>query len=190
METDLLPQTVISALPPAYSEDNSVRKQEIYAAFIEFESLPDPDKAAFLGVEVELTGALKGRYKKIPKLIDFARKYGVHQNTLTAWRRREDFAASVEARQKEWGIDLMPNVMASLYRRCVRYGISSDVELFLAYYKNWDRKQVIKHQVEKFDENDIRALLAMLPKEEQDKYYATLFDIIDRAKVLGSGGKA
>lgn len=161
-------------------------KLDAYRAFVEFYAMPDPDKAAMFDIPKD---PKTGRYERTPTLGDFAKKYGVHRNTLTLWKQREDFVAAVDLKQKQWGLDLVPNVMASLYRRCVKYGISTDVELFLAYYKNWDRKQVIKHLTERFDMDDIRALLAPLPKEDQEKFYGILSEIIAKAEILGGSSQ-
>lgn len=181
--------TVNKDATPTESANGDIRKLDIYNKFVEFESLPDPDKAAFLGVPMIKEGKNAGRYEKIPKGSDFAVKYGVHINTLTAWKNRPEFLVEVDRRQKAWGTDLVPNVMASLYRRCVRYGIGTDVELFLAYYKQWDRKQVIKHIQEKFDADDIRALLEPLPKDKQDQFYAVITSILSEAELSRGSGE-
>lgn len=161
-----------------------IKKQEVFNKFVDFMALPDPDKARLFGVAFD---EKKGRYESIPSQKDFALKYGVTENTLVLWKKRKDFQSAVDSKQQEWGLDTVPNVMASLYRRCIKYGISTDVELFLAFYKGWDRKQVIKHVHEKFDMDDVRALIAPLPQEMQDKFHATIAEIISAARVHGSG---
>ena len=165
-------------------EGRGVYKQEVFDAFVLFMSMPDPDKAKMFDVPFD---EKKGRYEWIPKQVDFAKKYGVSQETLSGWKRRKDFVSAVDAKHRQWGLDTVPNVMAALYRRCLKYGISTDIELFLAYYQNWDRKQVIRHEHEKFDMNDVRALIAPLPKEKQEKFYALIDEIIGEARVSGTG---
>lgn len=160
------------ALPPL--------KAAIFAEFIEFYAMPDPDKAKAFNIPFDKE---KGRYERIPTMQDFALKHGVHRNTLGAWKQRPEFVAAVDLKQREWGLDLVGNVMAALYRRCVRYGFAADVELFLAYYKNWDRKQVIKHVTEKFSMDDIRALLAPLPVADQERFYALITDIVTQSGI-------
>lgn len=157
-----------------------IQKNHVFNEFVKFMAMADPDKAEMFGITFDVK---KRRYERIPNLQDFAKKHGVHRNTLGAWKKREDFKKAVDAKQEQWGVDLLPNVMAALYRRCVQYGISTDVELFLAYYKKWDRRQVIKHIGEKFDLDDVRALIAPLPKEKQEHFYGLITEIITEAEV-------
>lgn len=185
---EALPSPDVVKEPPKGGDESFVHpdKVEIYRTFVEFESLPDPDKAEMMGIPLIKDGPDKGRYERIPTQGDFARKYGVHQNTLSNWKAKPEFINAVDAKRGNWGEDRLSNVMAALYRRCVRYGFASDVELYLAYYKQWDRKQVIKHITEKFADDDIRAILSVLPKEKQDEFYALLAGIISDAETLRS----
>jgi hypothetical protein len=45
-------------------------------------------------------------------------------------------------------------------------------------------------QVQKLDMDDVRAVIAVLPKERQDQFYATITDILAEAELLRSSGKA
>lgn len=161
-------------------ERRTLYKDDVFQKFVEFYAAPDPDKARMFDVPFDQSTQ---RYTFIPGQKDFAKKYGVSANTLTGWKRRSDFIGGVDSLQREWGVDVVPNVMASLYRRCIKYGMATDVELFLAYYKGWDRKQMAKAPSEKFDMDDIRALLAPLPQEKQDEFHSLIAQIIIEARV-------
>lgn len=160
----------------------SLHKQELFKKFIDFYAMPDPDKCAEFDIPFD---EKKGKYERVPTQIDFAKKYGLARETLSRWKNRIDFIPAVERQQKGWGLEKIPNVMAALYRRCLRFGISSDVELYLAYYANWDRKQVIKLTGEKYDLDDLRSLVALLPEDRQKAFYATISNIIRETEIYG-----
>lgn len=162
----------------------TIRKKAIFDAFVEFCASPDPDRAEMFGYKLD---PLKNRYEKIPSQKDFAIKYGVSQDTLVDWKKREDFIIAVDIKQKQWGVDLTANVMASLYKRCLKYGISADVELFLAYYKNWDRKLVIKDSAERFTVDDLRSLISTLPKNKQDDFITYVSEVLAEAELRRGG---
>lgn len=154
-------------------------KAEIYKKFVHFYSLPDPDKCEFLGIERDT----KGKYIQRPTQSMFAKKFGVSDDTLSIWKKRENFAKEVDKEQMDWGLDKVGNVLASLYRRCLDYGKAEDVELFLAYYKGWDKKQVVAMQREIFSMDDLRALIGVLPQEKQEAFYETISNIITEAEL-------
>ncbi len=179
-ENQILDEVGGEKILPTKSENTTeLYKSEVYHKFVEFYSLPDPDKCDFL--DIPFIEKLR-KYESEPTLKAFAIKFGVHQDTLTNWKKREDFLSAVGARRSDWGKDKTGNVLAALYRRCVKYGMSYDVEMYLAYFEGWDKKQVIETSKEKFDMDDIRALIAPLPKEEREKFYAIITDIITKAE--------
>lgn len=177
--------TVSNQLPaPAVSKPShtDVVKADIYQKFVEFMSMPDPDKAALFNIPKDE----KGKYERMPTLQDFALKFGVHPNTLTAWKARADFGPGVLSRRMAWGANLTPNVLAALYRRCIQFGRSEDVESWLAIMEGFDRKKGNPMiEVNNFTVNDLRVLVAALPKEKQDQFHATLSNIIVEARNAG-----
>lgn len=172
-------QTIDS--PPPKMDTTSVTKADVFQKFVKFMSLPDPEKAEMFEIPLN---PKTGRYEKIPNIGDFARKYGVHRNTLSNWRNKEEFINAVSFKRKQWGLEKVPNVLASLYTRCIKYGMAYDVETFLAYYDNWDRKQVQKQVREQFTQDDIRLLLSALPKNEQDQFYGHLAELVARSELI------
>lgn len=154
---------------------NKPHKNALYLKFIEYSSLPDGEKADYLAIEKD---PKTGHYKSKPTQKLFAAKFGLSEDTLSLWKKREGFAVAVDMKRKEWGLNLIPNVLASLYRRCVKYGMAYDVETFLSYYTGWSRTQKVDMGNTKFTMDDVRALIAPLPKADQEKYYAILTDIV------------
>lgn len=160
-------------------------KELIFEQWIEYNSVPDADKARILNIPFN---EKTGRFEQNPSAELFAKKYGLAPSTLYRWKQRPEFRRARQVVNKKWGQELTPNVMASLYRRCMKYGQHEDVELWLAYFEGWDKKKVlqIKHRHEIFDMKDIRALLAYLPLSEQQDFYATIARIIERAELFRS----
>lgn len=161
------------------SDDDAPYKLKVYHKFVEFYSLPDPEQAEFLSIPYN--DKLK-KFERPATLKEFAKAYGVHQDTLTNWKKRDDFIVAVDSKRREWGKDRTANVLSSLYRRCIKYGMSYDVETYLAFYEGWDKKKVIEASGTKFDMDDIRALIAPLPKDKQEKFYAVITQIITEAQ--------
>lgn len=147
-------------------------------------AMPDPDKCEMLDIGIDRQ---TGMPLERPTLKKFAEFEGVSDRTLREWKRRSDFQKTVMAHRHEWGKDRTSNVMAALYRTCIERGNAYDVELWLAYMENWDRKQVVKIVQDKFDADDLRAILAQLPEEVADEYYVKLGELITLAELHGSG---
>lgn len=113
----------------------------------------------------------------------FAGKYKLHESQLSRWKDRNDFVELKSIARREKWEELTPDVIHGLYERCVRYGMASDVELWLAYVEGWDKKQVLEHREEiTLGPNDIRAMVDLLPEEKQGKFYDVLTRLISEAE--------
>lgn len=176
MEDELVKERLIAYQPPLKDE---VKKKEIFQKFIEYSSLPDYEKAQLLGF---VLNSQTGKFDRLPNLTDFAKKYGVTNQTLTNWRKRPDFLNAVNNKMIAKGIDRVPNIMDALYRRCVRHGMAYDIELYLAYFQNWSRTQSVKMTVEKFQQDDLRYLISLLPKQKQSEFYGFVTKLITEAE--------
>lgn len=145
-------------------------KEEVFEEYLNWMSLSTPEK--------QQLGITTGR--------DFARTHGISEDRLSKWKRQEGFQELVNERMRQRWNELTPNVLYALYIRCMKYGMASDVELWLAYFQDWTRKMVGKNkkaEVE-FTQNDIRALLAPLSKDEQNKYIGLLNEISHKAGLI------
>lgn len=155
----------------------------IYAEFCVWYSRPDIDRWEMLGVsEADIQNPKHYAYRRAPTQRDFAKFHGIHENTCSRWKREPTFGNQVSNEREAWGKNLTANVIASLYRRCIKYGMAYDVETWLAYIEGWDRKQVIQ-VVERYDTGDIRAILSALPPEEQQEFYEYITRAIQRAEL-------
>lgn len=165
------------------SGTGTLHHPDAFNEFVKFYALPDPDKAAMFNIPID---PKTGRYESIPNMGDFALKWGISRETLRLWKNRDDFQAQVSKSHKDWGKDKVGNVMASLYTRCMKYGLAYDVELFLAYYADWRKDKVEAKPVQQFGLDDIRALMSSLPPELQAKFYATITSILIQSDLYRS----
>ena len=115
----------------------------------------------------------------------FAVKWGIHEDTISDWRKRDDFEKLREDIFRKKLASEVPEVMADLRKRIKKYGMGMDVELWLAYSKGWDRKRVveIKDPVT-FGDGDIRNLIGKLPPEKQKLFRTTLAKLLAEAEAL------
>lgn len=61
---------------------------------------------------------------------ELARKFGLGEDTLSDWKKREGFWEETEQLRKSWGKERTPNVMLALYNRAVKSGDPSAVRLW------------------------------------------------------------
>lgn len=114
---------------------------------------------------------------------DFAKKFDINENTVLDWKKRDDYPKlRGDALRAKLAMET-PEVIADMRKRIKKYGSAFEVDLWLAYVEQWDRKQVIEmKQPIQFGIGDIRALIVNLPKEKQKTYYQTLARLIADAK--------
>jgi len=155
-----------------------------FFAYVEFMAKPDPERCEMLGIPYE---EKTRKYIAKPTSGAFAKKYDVHINTLTNWKQRKDFNVAVHQKRNFWGLEKVPNVMAALYQRCLRYGMAHDVELFLAYYEKWDRKAAVANAPVPFTADDIRLIIDVLPEDRQEHFHGIITAAITEAQSLGGG---
>ena len=145
-------------------------KKDIYQRFVAWYVLEDKTKKE-IGIKTQK---------------DFAKKYGITEHTLSQWVNTKVFKDNANEEQLRVLDARSPNVWGAFLRRLEKYGFAYEMEVYLAYVKGWDRKQVIEFANElQLTKGDIRALVDKLPKEKRDKFYDTLVDLIDEAKRAG-----
>lgn len=164
--------------PPALT--GTLHNPDAFEEFITFAAMPHPDKCAYLEIEKD---EKTGRYVDNPTYERFGKKWGISRRTLTDWKKREDFQGLVNSRQRQWGVDRVPDVLASLYRRCLQYGMAYDVLAFLGYYTSYNPNRPAAPQQQSFGMDDIRAIVAPLSKEKQARVFAVIADAIGDAEL-------
>jgi DNA-binding transcriptional regulator YiaG len=92
---------------------------------------------------------------------EFAKKFKVSEQTLSAWKKRDDFWNAVEAEWKKWGREKTTNIMQKLYTKIMQEGESSNFKLWFQYFLDWVEKQETKVRFEKLEEISvmIRAII-------------------------------
>jgi hypothetical protein len=143
------------------------KKKDIYGRFIEWIALTHEERAK---MGLRFAG-------------DFAQKYGVRPSTLSDWQKRPEFLdLKREAQILKLQLETS-DVLDGLKKRCIKYGMAYDVELFLLYVEKWDRKHVLEILGEvKLGDNDIRTLVDLLPEAKQKKFYDVLTELIAEAE--------
>lgn len=144
-------------------------KQDVFARFINWQTLTTKER--------KKAGIITAG--------DFAKKYGIHEATLSKWKNRPDYHDTKRQAQIHKLSDSTADVLDGLKTRCIKYGMANDVELFLLYVEKWDRKHVLEILGEiKLGKDDIRSIVDVLPEDRRKQFYVTLSDLIAEAKAI------
>ena len=125
----------------------------------------------------------------VPTAKVFAEKYNLHPSQLSRWKERDDFRWQKEQSQREKLQELTPDVIDAFFKRCIKYGMSNDIELWLKLVEGWDKKKVVEHKEIQFGPNDIRVLIAKLSPEKKKNYYTTLARLLADAREANDAEK-
>ena len=109
---------------PIYSENSdisSLRYSTEYKEFINWFALP-----------VSL------RIPKTQKL--FAKNFGLHQDTVSDWKKRPDFLKKVEKERQIWRREKTQDVVDVLYRKIIATGDAARIKLWLQFVEDWNEK--------------------------------------------------
>lgn len=78
---------------------------------------------------------------RVPKTQrELAKKFGVGEDTLSEWKRRNGFWEEVTDKRKAWGRERTPDVMLALFKRIQRTGSAPEVRLWLEVVEEWQSK--------------------------------------------------
>lgn len=155
---------------PIINAPDGIEKATEYFLFAKWMALPVEDK------------------KKIGIITagHFGKKYNIAPQTLSEWKKREDFWPLVNMHIISWGKELTPTVLKALFKRSLRQDFANpkDTELWLQYVEGFNPKQQIeiKNKSSGFSENDLRVLITYLPPNEQQEFYTTFDRLIQSAK--------
>ena len=70
----------------------------------------------------------------------------MNRNTLTGWKKKEDFWNRVRKQIYTWGKSKTPQVLQSLYDRAFVEGKAPEVKLWLEYFEQFNPKQRIEFE--------------------------------------------
>jgi len=121
-------------------------KEKAFEAFILWLSLPSvlkrpPAKASIsefatsMGIDdEEVLGLIEIKTQK-----QFAERYEVNEDTLTAWKRTGQAQQAIEDLQR-WARPLTKNVLFGLYNQCIRGGQPQHYKLWYQIVAGWSEK--------------------------------------------------
>lgn len=156
------------------TEKTTLIKADIFNEFAIWGSLPTEERYKI--------GAPKN-------LSEFAERYGVDNDTLTRWKKREDYIFKVEEAYRQWSRDKTADVFNGIYKAAVRGNPGSQL-LYLQYFRGFNPKTEVVHTKKiEVGVNDIRYLIEQLPEELKKLHYANLQQLFDDAQHLRNTGQ-
>src|SRR3990167_7476490 len=96
-------------------------RPEVYEAFCEWSAKPTPLKE-----------------EKTNK--QFAVKWGIRPETLTRWKRKQEFWTKVAEWRMEWARDKTSDVIHGLFKRASTRGEAAEVKLWMQVIEDWSEK--------------------------------------------------
>jgi hypothetical protein len=80
---------------------------------------------------------------------EFAEKFKVSEQTLSAWRKRDDFWDEVKKEWDKWGKEKTNNVIARFYQRIISPdATTADFKLWFQFFLDWKEKTEVEHHAE------------------------------------------
>lgn len=114
------------------SDKLKIQKKAEYMEFLIFMSIPE---------------AVREKETGISNLTQFAKKYKLHQDTLTDWQKRDDFWDKVWNLKKRFFMKKTGNSLMKLYQRTITEGKAPEVKLLLNYTGELIDRQTQEHTV-------------------------------------------
>ena len=71
---------------------------------------------------------------------EFSERFKVSEQTLSAWKGRDEFWKLVEIEWRHFGRTKTSNVIAKFYNMTMKEGKTSDIKLWLQYFLDWSEK--------------------------------------------------
>lgn len=131
---------------PSSPKDKPIRKVDIYEEYINWMALPH-------------------ELREPPTQELFAKKFGIHIDTTTDWKKREGFWTDVKKKRNDWAKSKTPDVINALYKKAVKEGNAAEAKLWLQYVDEWTEKQALDVE----SNSTIGALVGMLGIKKEDK---------------------
>jgi hypothetical protein len=143
-------------------ENREPKRVDIYEEFVLWSAMP-PTERIKLGIETQ------------EQFVDF---YKIGTNTPARWKRRPDYEPRVTALRREWAFGKTGAVIEGIYRSALK-GNPFSQKLWLQYFHGFSEKQevTVNHQGV-VTVNDVISLIGALPKEQQEKHYAWVRELL------------
>lgn len=75
---------------------------------------------------------------------ELALQLQVDEATLSDWKKRPQIWDEVVDRTKQWARERTPNVIAALYRKAIKDGMSFEAKLWLQFVEGWKEKSELE----------------------------------------------
>jgi hypothetical protein len=83
-----------------------------------------------------------------PKTLqDFAKKIGIHKDTLTNWKYTESFWEDVKTERISFMQEILGDAIVALKRRIIKYGRASDVRLAFQLAGEWNYEKKLSEEI-------------------------------------------
>ena len=147
-------------------------KKNTYEEFILWSAMPSFEQKNF-GIETQKA---------------FAEYYKINMGTISRWKGTDDYIKRVTEIRKQWAFQRTSDVIAGVYRSCVK-GNPHSQKLWFQYFMGMtDKVDVSVQQKIEISVNDIRHLIEILPEELKQKHYANLRELLDDASAARNAG--
>jgi hypothetical protein len=71
---------------------------------------------------------------------DFGRRWGISDQTLVRWKKRQDFWEKVAEWRMQWAKDKTSDVVHGLFKRASTRGEAAEVKLWMQLIEDWSEK--------------------------------------------------
>lgn len=112
---------IVNAKRGRPKKPHSLVKQHVYEAFCEWAAKPTP-------------------LKEDKTMQDFAKKWDVRPETLTRWKKKQDFWEKVAEWRITWARDKTSDVVHGLFKRAATRGEAAEVKLWMQLIEDWSEK--------------------------------------------------
>lgn len=115
-------------------------------------------------------------FREIKSQKDLAKEYGIAEETLSRWKKRDGFWDIVSEEIRDWAKDKTPTVIQALYQGIIKDRKAPEIKLWLQYIEKWIEKQEQVHtgdpninkqiadEINKLDEKIRKQIIAILRK--------------------------
>lgn len=100
---------------------------------------------------------------------EFGKKYHLSKDTVTDWKRSDEFWDSVTATWKRWGKDRTPDVILGIYRKASMTGDAGAAKLWMEVIEDFKERGEVEHSLSRKTLKDIQDNMRRLVESDSKK---------------------